>query len=130
MFELLFAAVALVAVLSISYFRGRSKKQDALSRVLAAPEDVMRVYLRHAPELEAYWLHVQFRDGRKRMLAAPWELDQTLPLLAGKGVRLSDGDLALLAAGRARAAAPAGQDRKTAASDSRAPLNSPARAGA
>lgn len=92
MLELLTAFVALAAVLSISYFRGRSRQQDALSRALAAPDEVARLYLRHAPEMDAYWLHARFANGRKQVLAAPWALAETLELLERRGLRLDEED--------------------------------------
>lgn len=97
MLELLTAFVALVVVLSISYFKGRSKKEDAVSRALESPGEVERIYLRHAQDVDAYWLHAQFRNGRKRVLAAPWELAETLDLLGQRGLRLCDQDAQLWA---------------------------------
>lgn len=101
MLELLAGFVALAALLAVSYCRGRAKKQDALLVALSSPGEVARVYLREAPEMEAYWLHVQFRNGRKRVLAAPWELDEILCQLEGRGIRLGEEDAALLAARKA-----------------------------
>ncbi|MFP5401149.1 MAG: hypothetical protein ACLGH1_04280 [Gammaproteobacteria bacterium] len=103
MLELLAGFVALAAILAISYCRGRSKKRDALSMALSSPGEVARIYLREAPEIEACWLHVQFRNGRKRVLAAPWEVDETLRQLDGCGIRLGEEDAALLAARKAAA---------------------------
>ncbi len=97
MLELLTAFVALGVVLFISYFKGRAKKQDAVSTALESPSEVARLYLRHAQDADAYWLHVQFRDGRKRVLAAPWEAADTLQLLGQRGLRLSDDDAQLWA---------------------------------
>lgn len=97
MLELLTAFVALGVVLSISYLKGRAKKQDAVSTALESPTEVARLYLRHAQDVDAYWLHVQFRDGRKRVLATPWELADTLQLLGQRGLRLSDDDAQLWA---------------------------------
>ncbi len=71
MLELLTGFVALAAFLAISYFRGRSKKESALATALSSPSEVARLYLRHSPEMNAHWLHVQFRNGRKRVIAAP-----------------------------------------------------------
>lgn len=95
MLELLIGFVALAAFLAISYCRGRVKKEDALATALSSPGEVERLYLRHAQDMDAYWLRVQFRDGRKRVLAAPWELAETLDLLGQRGLRLCDDDLQL-----------------------------------
>ncbi|AMO38331.1 hypothetical protein [Thauera humireducens] len=97
MLELLTGFVALAAFLAISYFRGRSKKESALATALSSPSEVARLYLRHSPEMNAHWLHVQFRNGRKRVIAAPWELDDILARLEAKGLRLDEADRNLLA---------------------------------
>lgn len=118
MLELLIGFVALAAFLAISYFRGRIKKAGALETALSSPEEVARLYLRHSPETDAYWLHVQFRNGRKRVLAAPWELDDTLGRLEARGLRLDEADRALLATAEAsvvRTRQPAGNRGRTAA---------------
>ncbi|CAM5338051.1 MAG TPA: hypothetical protein DCY18_13265 [Thauera sp.] len=130
MFELLVAAVALVAILTVSCFRGRTKKQSALSRALATPEQVRRLYLRKASEFEAYWLHVEFSDGRKRVLAAPWEVDETLSLLAEKEVRLSEEQLALLATGQGHLGVAAGKVQTDVSFNRHTPVRAPFRAGA
>lgn len=118
MLELLIGFVALAAFLAISYFRGRTKKAGALETALSSPDEVARLYLRHSPETDAYWLHVQFRNGRKRVLAAPWELDDTLGRLEARGLRLDEADRALLTAAEAavvRTLQPAGNRGRTAA---------------
>lgn len=110
MFELSIAFAALIAVLTLSWFKGRIRKQDAMSRIEAAPQDVERLYLRHAPDVDAYWLHVRFNDGKKRVLAAPWEIAAVLARLEPLGLRLCAEDEALLAqraASGAEAPAPA-----------------------
>lgn len=94
MFELLAAFAAVIAVLFVSYFRGRSGKQAALARALATPQTVARIYLRHAPEMGACWLHVAFRDGKKAVLASPWEVAETLDLLKAAGLQLGEDDAA------------------------------------
>lgn len=117
MLELLIGFVALAAFLAISYFRGRTKKESALETALSSPDEVARLYLRHSPETDAYWLHVQFRNGRKRVLAAPWELDDTLGRLEARGLRLDEADRALLTAAEAavvRTRQPAGNRGRTA----------------
>lgn len=106
MSETLFAFIALLAVLTLAWFRGRAKKQDAMSRIEASPQEVECLYLRHAPDVDAYWLHVRFNDGKKRVLAAPWEIEAVLARLEAFGLRLGAEDEALLAQ-RADAAAPA-----------------------
>lgn len=118
MLELLTGFVALAAFLAISYFRGRTKKEGALETALSSPDEVARLYLRHSPETDAYWLHVQFRNGRKRVLAAPWELDDTLAQLEARGLQLDEADRALLAVAEAsvvRTRQPAGNRGRTAA---------------
>ena len=126
MLELLIGFVALAAFLAISYFRGRTKKAGALETALSSPDEVARLYLRHSPETDAYWLHVQFRNGRKRVLAAPWELDDTLGRLEARGLHLDEADRALLTA----AEAPVVRPRQSAGNRSRAAAGAPMRAGA
>lgn len=126
MLELLIGFVALAAFLAISYFRGRTKKEGALETALSSPEEVARLYLRHSPETDAYWLHVQFRNGRKRVLAAPWELDDTLGRLEARGLHLDEADRALLTA----ADGPVMRTRQPAAHRGRAAAGAPMRAGA
>lgn len=118
MLELLAGLVAITAFLAISYFRGRSKKEGALVVALSSPGEVARLYLRHSPEMDAYWLHAQFANGRKRVLAAPWELDDILGRLEARGLKLGEADRALLAAVDApvvRAHRPAGNRGRAAA---------------
>lgn len=92
MVDLLTAVVALVAVLVVSYFVGKKKKQEGLARVLEQPESVARLYLRAAAEIDAYWLHAEFKTGKKVRLAAPWEIDDTLERLEVSGLELSPED--------------------------------------
>lgn len=126
MLELLAGLVAITAFLAISYFRGRSKKESALAMALSSPGEVARLYLRHSPEMDAYWLHAQFANGRKRVLAAPWELDDILDRLEARGLQLDEADRALLAA----AEAPAVRKRQPAGSRGRTAASAPMRAGA
>jgi hypothetical protein len=130
MLELLAGFVALVALLSISYFRGRSKKEDALSTALSSPAEVVRLYLRHAPEMDAYWLHAQFRNGRKRVLAAPWEVDAILARLEAKSLRLTDEDAALLRTHKAAASASPNPGRQATVARRGAATGTSLRAGA
>ncbi|TXH35731.1 MAG: hypothetical protein E6Q92_11800 [Burkholderiaceae bacterium] len=126
MLELLAGLAALTAFLVISYFRGRSKKESALDTALSSPAEVARLYLRHFPEMDAYWLHVQFRNGRKRVLAAPWELEDTLGQLEGRGLRLDEAERAMLAA----AETPVVRTRQPAFNRGRPAAGAPMRAGA
>lgn len=126
MLELLTGFVALAAFLAISYYRGRVKKEDALATALSSPAEVARLYLRHSPEMDAYWLHVQFRNGRKRVLAAPWELEDTLGQLEARGLRLDEAERALMAA----AEAPVVRTREPAGHRGRTADGAPMRAGA
>lgn len=126
MLELLAGLVAITAFLAISYFRGRSKKESALAMALSSPGEVARLYLRHSPEMDAYWLHAQFANGRKRVLAAPWELDDILCRLEARGLQLDEADRALLAA----AEAPVVRTRQSAGSRGRTAAGAPMRAGA
>ena len=96
MVDLLIAVGALVAVLAASYFIGKKKKQAGLATVLEQPESVARLYLREAPEIAAYWLHAEFKTGKKARLAAPWELADTLKRLEALGLKLSQEDQAAL----------------------------------
>lgn len=94
MVDLLIAVGALVAVLAASYVIGKRKKQAGLATVLEHPESVARLYLREAPEIAAYWLHAEFKTGKKARLAAPWELADTLKRLETLGLTLSQEDQA------------------------------------
>ncbi len=96
MVDLLAAVGALVAVLAASCFFGKKKKQAGLARVLEQPGSVARLYLREAPEIAAYWLHAEFKTGKKARLAAPWELVDTLKRLEALGLKLSEDDQAAL----------------------------------
>lgn len=96
MVDLLAAVGALVAVLAASCFFGKKRKQAGLARVLEQPGSVARLYLREAPEIAAYWLHAEFKTGKKARLAAPWELVDTLKRLEALGLKLSEDDQAAL----------------------------------
>lgn len=89
MLELLGASVAMIGILTISYFVARSRKRDNLARLCAQPQDVARLYLRADADTGALWLHAQFNNGKKVMIAAPWEAGTTLRRLAEVGLRLS-----------------------------------------
>ena len=96
MLELIFAVGAVIVALSLSWATGRRRKREGLAWVEAQPENVARLYLRAAAETDAFWLHAQMRNGKKRMIAAPWELDDTLRRLATRGLALSADDRAAL----------------------------------
>lgn len=97
MVDLLIAAAALVAVLVASYVIGKKKKREGLASVLEQPQSVARLYLRAAAEIDAYWLHAEFKTGKKARIAAPWELDDTLKRLEASGLGLSLEDQTALA---------------------------------
>lgn len=92
MLELIVAAAAVIAALALSHAAGRRRKREGLAWVEAQPENVARLYLRAAGDAEGYWLHAEMRSGKRRMIAAPWELDATLGRLASHGLRLSADD--------------------------------------
>ncbi|MBL8444748.1 MAG: hypothetical protein JNK52_11940, partial [Zoogloeaceae bacterium] len=94
MLELLGASAAMIGILTISYFVGRSRKRDNLARLRAHPQDVARLYLRTDADTGALWLHAQFNNGKKVVIAAPWEAGTTLRTLAEVGLRLSADDQA------------------------------------
>lgn len=94
MIELLGASMAMIGILTISYFVARSRKRDNLARLCAQPQDVARLYLRADADTGALWLHAQFNNGKKAMIAAPWEAGTTLRTLAEVGLRLSAEDQA------------------------------------
>lgn len=96
MLELIFAVGAVIVALTLSSATGRRRKREGLAWVEAQPENVARLYLRAAAETDAFWLHAQMRNGKKRMIAAPWELDDTLRRLATRGLALSADDRAAL----------------------------------
>lgn len=96
MLELLGAAAAMIAFLSISYVLGRQRKREGLAWLQAQPGNVSRLYLRADPETGTYWLHAEMRNGKKRPIAAPWEVEETLRKLAPTGLRLSAEDRAVL----------------------------------
>ena len=85
MTDLGLAVGALVVVLVGAYFFGKKRKREGLANVLAQPDRVARIYLRAAPEIDAYWLHAKLRNGRKARIAAPWEIVETLARLGGAG---------------------------------------------
>lgn len=97
MSELVVVAAAVLSFMSAAYMLGRTRKQEGLAWLESRPQDVARLYLRHAADVDAYWLHVEFRNGRKRMVAAPWEIDEALRRLAPLGLRLSAQDREALA---------------------------------
>lgn len=97
MSELVVVAAAVLSFVSAAYVLGRARKQEGLARLESRPQDVARLYLRRASDVDAYWLHVEFSDGRKRVVAAPWEIDETLRRLAPQGLRLSAQDREALA---------------------------------
>ncbi|MBD5800976.1 hypothetical protein AZOA_03780 [Azoarcus sp. Aa7] len=97
MSELVVVAAAVLTFVSAACMLGRARKQEGLARLESRPQDVARLYLRRASDVDAYWLHVEFRNGRRRMVAAPWEIDDTLRRLAPLGLRLSAQDRDALA---------------------------------
>lgn len=111
MLELIVAAAAVIAALALSVATGRRRKREGLAWTEAQPQDVARLYLR-AADTDAYWLHAQMRNGKKRMIAAPWELDDILGRLAAHGVTLSDDDRAKLDASISRARDEGGQAKR------------------
>lgn len=102
MLELIVAVVAVIAALALSHAAGRRRKREGLAWVEAQPENVARLYLRAAGDADGYWLHAEMQSGRKRMIAAPWELEATLGRLAARGLALSADDRAKLDASRFR----------------------------
>ncbi|AKU13373.1 hypothetical protein AzCIB_3480 [Azoarcus sp. CIB] len=97
MSELVVVAAAALTFVSAAYVLGRARKQEGLAWLESRPQDVARLYLRRASDVDAYWLHVEFRNGCKRMVAAPWEVEETLRRLAPLGLRLSAEDRGALA---------------------------------
>ncbi|WP_211163054.1 hypothetical protein [Aromatoleum diolicum] len=112
MMELLGASAAVIALLFIAYFVGSKKKREGLAWLEARPGDVSRLYLRAAPEIDAYWLHAEMKNGKKRVIAAPWEVEETLRRLASSGLRLSAEDQATLDATLARESVTQGDSRQ------------------
>lgn len=106
MLELIFAAAAVIVALTLACAAGRRRKREGRIWVEAQPENVARLYLHAAGETDAYWLHAQMRNGKKRMIAAPWELDDTLRRLEARGLALSPDDRAALDASLVRRADP------------------------
>lgn len=100
MLELLAATTALIVVLALSWHSGRRKTREALARALSRPDEVRRLYLRSVSDTDGFWLHVEMQTGKKRVLAAPWDLQATLRRLETVGLRLSDADQAALEATR------------------------------
>jgi hypothetical protein len=111
MLELLGATAAVIVFLSFSYLAGRRKKREGLAWLEAQPQNVSRLYLRAAPEIDGYWLHAAMKNGRKRLVAAPWEVEDTLRRLAPTGLRLSAEDQAAFEAALARKAVAQREDR-------------------
>lgn len=97
MSELVVVVAAVLSFVLAACMFGRLRKQEGLAWLEGRPQDVARLYLRHAADVDAYWLHAEFRDGRKRMVAAPWEIDETLRRLEPLGLRLSTQDCDALA---------------------------------
>ncbi|MDT3670145.1 MAG: hypothetical protein ROZ37_07405 [Aromatoleum sp.] len=114
MFELIVAAAAVIAALALSHAAGRRRKREGLAWVEAQPQNVARLYLRAAGEADGYWLHAEMQSGKKRMIAAPWELDATLGRLAARGLRLSADDHARLGASAVRDSDRRGEGRRAA----------------
>ncbi|KAI5912328.1 hypothetical protein PA01_14000 [Azoarcus sp. PA01] len=102
MLELIFAVSAVIVAVTLACVAGRRRKREGRTWVEAQPENVARLYLRAAGETDAYWLHAQMRNGKKRMIAAPWELDDTLRRLEALGLALSPDDRAALDASLVR----------------------------
>lgn len=117
MLELVGATAAVIVFLSISYLAGRRKKREGLAWLEAQPGNVARLYLRAAPEIDAYWLHAAMKNGRKRLVAAPWEVEETLRRLAPTGLRLSAEDQVAFEAALARKAAARGDGRTPAGTE-------------
>jgi hypothetical protein len=97
MLELLGAFALTVAILAGAVLRGRQRKQSNFERVLGAPEQVSRLFLRHAGEVDAYWLYARLASGKKLCLVPPWEVDDALRRLAPSGLTLSAEDAERLA---------------------------------
>lgn len=92
MVDLVIAVAAAVAILVASCFIGAKKKREGLASMLEQPESVARLYLRAVPEVDAYWLHAEFKTGKKARIAAPWEIVDTLKRLELLGLKLSQED--------------------------------------
>lgn len=97
MSELLSVAAAVLTFVSAACMLARKRKQEGLAWLESRPQDVARLYLRSASDVDAYWLHAELRNGRRRMVAAPWEIDETLRRLAPLGLSLSAQDRDALA---------------------------------
>lgn len=97
MLELGLAALAVGAVLALGWLRGRFGTAALQAQIEREPQQVARLYLRQVDELEAWWLHVELRNGRKRVLAAPWEAVAVLARLQAHGLELDAADAARLA---------------------------------
>lgn len=117
MLELLPIIAGVIAYLGFSWYKGAQKKANCLARVKADPQIVERLYLRRAADIEAYWLFIEMKTGKKFRVAAPWDVDAVLPELEAVGLHLSTSDAELLrdkrqrdeAIGRAEDAAAASQ---------------------
>ncbi|MDY0071087.1 MAG: hypothetical protein RBR77_00375 [Thauera sp.] len=97
MFELALAFVAVALLLGFACVHGRADQQAMQQLVLQTPEQVARLYLRQVDEADAWWLHVELRNGRKHVLAAPWETVAVLARLQAHGLELGAEDAARLA---------------------------------
>lgn len=98
MMDVVAVGSVLIACLVLASFAGKQKKQTGLACAESEPENVARLYLRKASDVDAYWLHAQMTNGKKYCIAAPWEVEATLTRLARVGLRLSAHDRALLEA--------------------------------
>lgn len=111
--DLMVATAAVIAFVSVSCFAIRRKKRDALARIEAEPAIVSRLYLRADPDLEdVYWLHAELANGKRRLIAAPWNIEGTLARLESLGLRLSPEDQAALEHLHAREDVPSGPSRR------------------
>lgn len=91
--DLVVATAAVIIFVSVSCFAVRRQKHDALARIEAEPSIVSRLYLRADPDLaDAYWLHAELANGKRRLIAAPWDLEAALARLESLGLRLSPED--------------------------------------
>ena len=127
MLELLPIIGAVVAYLGVSWYRGAQKKANCLASVKADPTIVECLFLRHAVDIDTYWLHIEMKTGKKFRVAAPWDVDATLAELEAVGLQLSEADADLLRDKRERDAVIARAEDAAAASqgerESRLPAN-------
>lgn len=96
MLELLPIIAGVVAYLGLCWYRGAQKKANCLASVKADPQIVERLFLRRAVDIDAYWLHIEMKTGKKFRVAAPWDVDATLAGLEAVGLHLSEADAELL----------------------------------